>query len=66
VYRLALENVRRDIAGSLEIVLPRGVRLAVIRFVAAEMFRVGIGLRLKEFDDESGARFWLRSNGIAA
>jgi hypothetical protein len=66
VYRLALANARRDIAGPLEIVLPGGVRRAVIRFVAAEKFHGAIGLRWKEFDDESGARSWLRSNGISA
>jgi hypothetical protein len=38
---------------------------AVVR-IAAEMFRIGTGLRLKAFADESEARAWLRDNGIPA
>jgi hypothetical protein len=34
--------------------------------VAAEMFRIGTGLRLKTFADEEEARSWLREMGIAA
>lgn len=34
--------------------------------IAAEMFRVGTGLRLKAFADEGQARTWLRENGISA
>lgn len=37
----------------------------VIR-IAADMFRIGTGLRLKAFRDESAARAWLRRMGIAA
>ena len=37
----------------------------VIR-IAAEMFRIGTGLRVKAFADESSARSWLRKNGISA
>lgn len=37
----------------------------VIR-VAAEMFRIGTGVRMKAFADERGARAWLREMGIAA
>ena len=37
----------------------------LIRMVA-EMFRIGIGLRLKAFPDEEAARAWLRERGIAA
>ncbi|MCI0346863.1 MAG: hypothetical protein L0221_15700 [Chloroflexi bacterium] len=38
---------------------------AVVR-IAAEMFRIGTGLRLKAFADEARARAWLRGNGIPA
>jgi hypothetical protein len=38
---------------------------AVVR-VAAEMFRIGTGLRLKAFAQEREARDWLRGNGIPA
>lgn len=38
---------------------------AVVR-IAAEMFRIGTGLRLKAFADEAAARAWLRENGIPA
>jgi hypothetical protein len=38
---------------------------ALVR-VAAEMFRIGTGLRLKAFADEESARQWLRGVGIAA
>jgi hypothetical protein len=38
---------------------------AVVR-IAAEMFRIGTGLRLKAFANEAEARAWLRDNGIAA
>ncbi len=34
--------------------------------IAAEMFGIGIGLRLKAFADEGEARSWLRKMGIAA
>jgi hypothetical protein len=37
----------------------------VIR-IAAEMFRIGTGLRLKAFDGEAEARAWLRTMGIVA
>ena len=33
--------------------------------IAADMFRVGTGLRLKAFADEGEARAWLRRMGIA-
>jgi hypothetical protein len=38
---------------------------AIVR-IAAEMFRIGTGLRLKAFANEAEARTWLRDNGIAA
>lgn len=38
---------------------------AIVR-IAAEMFRIGTGLRLKAFADEQSARTWLRENGIRA
>jgi hypothetical protein len=34
--------------------------------VAAEMFRIGTGLRLKAFADEAQARSWMREMGINA
>ena len=34
--------------------------------IGAEMFRLGTGVRLKGFAEESGARAWLRKNGIGA
>jgi hypothetical protein len=34
--------------------------------VAAEMFRIGTGLRLKAFADEGQARSWMREMGINA
>ena len=34
--------------------------------IAAEMFGIGTGLRLKAFADEGKARSWLREMGIAA
>ncbi len=34
--------------------------------IAAEMFGIGMGLRLKAFADEAQARSWLREMGIAA
>jgi hypothetical protein len=34
--------------------------------VAAEMFGIGMRLRLKAFADEAQARSWLREVGIAA
>jgi hypothetical protein len=37
----------------------------VIR-IAAEMFRLGTGIRLKAFANEADARAWLRQMGIAA
>jgi hypothetical protein len=37
----------------------------VIR-IAAEMFRIGTGLRIKAFAGEEAARSWLRDMGIAA
>jgi hypothetical protein len=38
---------------------------AVIR-IAAELFRVATGIRLKALPDEAAARSWLRSMGIGA
>jgi hypothetical protein len=38
---------------------------ALIR-IAAEMFGIGTGLRLKAFATEADARAWLRGNGIDA
>jgi hypothetical protein len=38
---------------------------AIVR-IAAEMFRIGTGLRLKAFAGEAEARAWLRENGIPA
>jgi len=38
---------------------------AIVR-VAADMFGIGIGLRLKGFAREQEARDWLRKNGIPA
>jgi hypothetical protein len=38
---------------------------AVVR-IAAEMFRIGTGLRLKAFASEAEARAWLRGSGIGA
>jgi hypothetical protein len=37
----------------------------VIR-IAAEMFRIGTGVQLKAFADETDARSWLRQKGIPA
>lgn len=37
----------------------------VIR-IAAEMFRIGTGIRMKAFANESDARSWLREMGIVA
>src|SRR3990172_2293760 len=34
--------------------------------VAAEMFRLGTGTKLKAFADEAGARAWLRTQGFPA
>jgi hypothetical protein len=34
--------------------------------LAAEMFRIGTGLRVKLFADEDAARSWLREGGISA
>lgn len=34
--------------------------------IAAEMFRIGTGVRMKAFADEDAARSWLREKGIAA
>jgi hypothetical protein len=34
--------------------------------LAAEMFRIGTGLKLKAFADEASARAWLRTMGIRA
>ncbi len=34
--------------------------------IAAEMFRLGTGLKVKAFADERDARRWLREQGIAA
>jgi hypothetical protein len=34
--------------------------------VVADLFRIGTGIQLKGFPDESSARAWLRSNGVAA
>jgi hypothetical protein len=38
---------------------------AVVR-IAADMFRLGTGLRLKAFATEAEARAWLRGSGIGA
>lgn len=38
---------------------------AIVR-IAADMFGIGARLRLRAFADESGARAWLRDNGIRA
>jgi hypothetical protein len=42
------------------------VNLGPVIRVVAEMFRVGIGLRMKTFSDEAAARVWLRTQGINA
>ncbi len=42
------------------------VNLGPIIHVVVEMFRVGTGMQLKTFADESAARCWLRTKGIAA
>ena len=42
------------------------VNLSPVIRVVAEMFRVGIGLRMKTFSDEAAARVWLRTQGINA
>lgn len=34
--------------------------------IAAEMFRIGTGVRMKAFAGEAEARSWLRESGIAA
>ena len=34
--------------------------------VVVEMFRVATGIPLKTFADETAARSWLRTNGVAA
>jgi hypothetical protein len=34
--------------------------------IVAEMFRVGIRLQMRTFDDELSARAWLRTQGIGA
>ena len=40
------------------------VNLGPIIRIVAEMFRVGIGIHMKTFPDEDGARSWLRTQGI--
>lgn len=34
--------------------------------IAADMFRIGTGIQMKAFADETAARSWLRERGIAA
>lgn len=40
------------------------INLGPIIRVVAEMFRVGIHLQMRTFDDETAARDWLRAQGI--
>ena len=42
------------------------INLGPVIHVVVEMFRVGTGIQLKTFADETTARAWLRSKGIAA
>jgi hypothetical protein len=42
------------------------INLGPIIRIVAEMFRVGIRLKMRTFDDEAAARAWLRTQGIAA
>jgi hypothetical protein len=42
------------------------INLGPIIRVVAEMFRVGIRLQMKTFDDQAAARAWLRTQGIGA
>jgi hypothetical protein len=42
------------------------INLGPIIRVVAEMFRVGIRLQMRTFDDEAAARAWLRTQGIGA
>jgi hypothetical protein len=42
------------------------INLSPIIRVVAEMFRVGIRLQMRTFDDEAAARAWLRTQGIDA
>jgi hypothetical protein len=42
------------------------INLGPVIHVVVEMFRVGTGIQLKTFADESAARAWLRTKGIAA
>lgn len=40
--------------------------MGVVIRIAADMFRIGTGVRLRAFATESDARAWLREQGIAA
>ena len=42
------------------------INVGPVIHVVVEMFRVGTGIQLKTFADETTARTWLRSKGIAA
>jgi len=42
------------------------INLGPIIRIVAEMFRVGIRLQMRTFDDEAAARAWLRTQGIGA
>jgi hypothetical protein len=42
------------------------INLGPIIRIVAEMFRVGIRLQMRTFDDEPAARAWLRKEGIGA
>jgi hypothetical protein len=42
------------------------INLGPVIHIVVEMFRVGTGIQLKTFADESAARSWLRTKGIAA
>jgi hypothetical protein len=41
------------------------INLGPVIHVVVEMFRVGTGIQLKTFADETAARSWLKSKGIA-
>jgi hypothetical protein len=42
------------------------INLGPIIRIVAEMFRVGIRLQMRTFDDEEAARAWLRKEGVNA
>jgi hypothetical protein len=42
------------------------INMGPVIHVVVEMFRIGTGIQLKTFADETAARSWLRTNGIAA